>query len=165
VTQLGGPGPDVLDGTIHGIDPRMRTVWAVAYALPAVVLLLAAIVVAVVGDAALVGAVTGAVAVVWMGAGAAWGFAVWRSWHFRAWPDALELGHGVLTRRQSLVPYARIQQIDVQRGPLERMLGLSRLVLRTAAATSDAMVPGVAAERAELLRLELCARAGIDDVV
>jgi membrane protein YdbS with pleckstrin-like domain len=77
----------------------------------------------------------------------------------------LELQHGVVVRATSLVPYHRIQQIDLHRGPLERFLSLSTLVLRTASATTDARLPGIAAEHAELLRHELLARAGVDDAV
>lgn len=164
MTEPPSPAPSSLDGTVHEVDPRMRTVWAIGYALPGLTLALAGVVVGVVQGPAWGGALA-VLGVAWLVAGILWAVASWRRWHFRAWPDALELQHGVLTHRTSLVPYARIQQIDVQRGPLERMLGLSSLVLRTAAATTDATVPGVAAEHAEQLRLELCRRAGIDDVV
>ena len=71
----------------------------------------------------------------------------------------------MLYRQASLVPYHRIQQIDVTRGPLERALGLSHLVLRTASATSDGMIPGIPAERADELRRLLLERAGLDDAV
>ena len=83
----------------------------------------------------------------------------------RAWPDALELRHGVFVLRESLVPYHRIQQIDVVRDPLERALGLSTLELRTAAATTDAKVPGIPADAAESLRRALLERAHVDDAV
>jgi len=89
----------------------------------------------------------------------------WRSWTWSAWDDALELQHGVLTRHASVVPYHRIQQIDVHRGPLQRLLGVSRLVLRTAAATTDATIPGLGEVEADHLRYELLKRAGVDDAV
>ena len=98
---------------------------------------------------------------------AAWGLARWRYawWSWTAWPDALELAHGRVVHRASLVPYHRIQQIDISRGPFARTFGLSTLILRTAAATSDAELPGIGADHAEALRRELLARAGVDDAV
>ena len=90
------------------------------------------------------------------------------SWHYWSWAtheDAIELSHGVIMRRLSVVPYHRVQQIDIKRDPIERMLGISTLILRSAAATTDAHVPGVPFEETESLRHALLARAGVDDAV
>lgn len=89
----------------------------------------------------------------------------YRSWRYLVGPDGLELRHGVVVRRISLIPYHRIQQIDVRRGLIERSLGLSTLVLRTAAATSDATIPGLSEDVAAPLRMELLGRAGVSDAV
>ena len=154
-----------LDGTERGLDPRVRTVWALGSLVPAGLVAVAGVVAGLVtGATPLVaaGAVAGVVLAVGgtIGAGLAW-----RRWRWSAWPDALELRHGVIVQHASLVPYHRIQQIDVERGPLERALGLAHLVLRTASATSDASLPGIPAEDADGLRRHLLARAGIDDAV
>lgn len=154
-----------LDGSTRRLDPRQRTVWAVGGSTPPLVVgvvLVGAGVATATGAAVAVGA---AVALAGGALGALWGAAVWGRWSWSAWPDALELRHGVVVARASLVPYQRIQQIDVARGPLERALGLSRLVLRTASATSDAELPGIPAEQADELRRHLLARAGLDDAV
>jgi membrane protein YdbS with pleckstrin-like domain len=71
----------------------------------------------------------------------------------------------VIIANESLVPYHRIQQIDVERGPLDRLLGLSSLVLRTASATTDGKIPGIPAATADALRVRLLTRAGADDAV
>ena len=71
----------------------------------------------------------------------------------------------MLTRHASVVPYHRIQQIDIHRDPIDRLLGLSKLILRTAAATSDATLPGIAAAHADELRHALLHRSGRDDAV
>jgi len=94
-----------------------------------------------------------------------WARLAWAHWSWSVFDDALELRHGVVSRSASLVPFHRIQQIDLHRDPIERALGLSTLVLRTAAATSDAKLPGIDAEHAEGLRRRLLARAGLDDAV
>ena len=97
--------------------------------------------------------------------GAWYGRAAWRRRTWSLGPRALELHRGVLTHRATSVPYERIQQIDVERGPLERMFGLSQLVVRTAAASTDANLYGLSPADADHLRHELLELAGIDDIV
>lgn len=80
---------------------------------------------------------------------AAWGYAE---------RDAdLMVRRGVLIRRQSVIPYGRMQFIDVTAGPVERSLGLATLRMHTAAAASDARIPGLDRAEAEKLRDQLAA--------
>jgi membrane protein YdbS with pleckstrin-like domain len=74
-----------------------------------------------------------------------------RSWGFAERNEDLMIRRGVLVRRQSVIPYGRMQFIDVTAGPLERSLGLATLRMHTAAAASDARIPGL--ERAVAARL------------
>jgi membrane protein YdbS with pleckstrin-like domain len=60
-----------------------------------------------------------------------------------------------MVQRLSLVPYGRMQFVDVSAGPLERSLGLATLRLHTAAAASDARIPGLPRAEAERLRDQL----------
>lgn len=157
---------DLLDGTEHRLDPRIAVVWTVSASAAWIVMAAAiAFVLAIAGaggsfvaialvGGAFVAAVSGL-----------WARAAWARWRWSAWPDALDLRHGVLVIRESLVPYHRIQQIDIERNVFERMLGLSTLVLRTASASSDGKIPGIRAEVAESLRVRLLTRAGVDDAV
>jgi len=55
------------------------------------------------------------------------------------------------------VPYGRMQYVDVTAGPLDRRLGLAKVVLHTAAAASDAAIPGLPLAEAERLRDRLAA--------
>ncbi len=72
---------------------------------------------------------------------------------------------GVLFRHWSSIPHARIQHVDTRQGPMERLLGLSRLQVYTAAGMSaDGSIPGLAEETAEHLRDELSRRGGDDGV-
>ena len=80
-------------------------------------------------------------------------------WRWRLTPLAIELEHGVVIRRHEAVPYFRIQQIDVNHGPLDRLLGLATLEVTTASASGSAGLPGIAAEEAPSVRAELLARA------
>jgi uncharacterized protein len=80
---------------------------------------------------------------------AAWGYAERR--------DDLMVKRGVLIRRQSVIPYGRMQFIDVTAGPVERSLGLATLRMHTAAAASDARIPGLDKADAAKLRDQLAA--------
>jgi membrane protein YdbS with pleckstrin-like domain len=92
--------------------------------------------------------------------------AVWRSivtvravkaWGYAERDNDLLVRHGLLVRRLSIVPYARMQYVDVTAGPLERVFGLATVQLHTAAAASDARVPGLPPEEASRLRDRLTA--------
>lgn len=91
--------------------------------------------------------------------------AFWSRWAYAVLPDVVDLEHGLLNHRRSSVPYFRVQHIDLRSGPIERSLGLTNLVIRTASATSDSELPGLATEDAEELRRLILARAGQDDAV
>jgi membrane protein YdbS with pleckstrin-like domain len=101
------------------------------------------------------------------GALAAWWVprASYRHWRYQVADDALELRHGVVRRVHSAIPYFRVQHIDVAQGPVERAVGLARLVVHTASAGTDATIPGIAAGDADGLRRLILARAGSGDAV
>ncbi len=75
-----------------------------------------------------------------------------RAWGYAERAEDLLVRRGVLVRRLSVVPYGRMQFVDVVAGPLERSWGLATVRLHTAAAASDARVPGLPAAEAERLR-------------
>jgi membrane protein YdbS with pleckstrin-like domain len=91
--------------------------------------------------------------------------ASYRHWRYQVAGDALELRHGVVRRVHSAIPYFRVQHIDVAQGPVERAVGLARLVVHTASAGTDATIPGIATGEAEGLRRLILARAGSGDAV
>jgi membrane protein YdbS with pleckstrin-like domain len=66
--------------------------------------------------------------------------------------DDLVVTYGVLVRRLVVVPYGRMQYVDVTAGLLERMLGIATVRLHTAAAATDARIPGLPAAEAAILR-------------
>jgi len=94
-----------------------------------------------------------------------WTSLVWRAWQFRIGDAALHLRHGVLVRRESTIPFHRVQHIDLEAGPLERRLGLTTLVLRTASASSDSTIPGIDAAEADALRTRILALVGTGDAL
>jgi membrane protein YdbS with pleckstrin-like domain len=66
--------------------------------------------------------------------------------------DDLLFRRGLLWQRFVSVPYGRMQLVDINRGPVSRILGLSDLRFVTAAASSGVAIPGLAAQDAEDLR-------------
>ncbi|MHC3472936.1 PH domain-containing protein [Streptomyces sp. 7R007] len=87
---------------------------------------------------------------------AAWGWVLlgrnWRSWRYAERADDLLISRGVLWREETVVPYGRMQLVEVTSGPVERHFGLASVQLHTAAAATDATIPGLDPAEAERLR-------------
>ncbi len=75
-----------------------------------------------------------------------------RAWSYAERDEDLLVRRGVLFSRLSVVPYGRMQFIDVTAGPIERSFGLATVRLHTAAAASDARIPGLSGDEAARLR-------------
>lgn len=74
------------------------------------------------------------------------------AWGYAEREDDLVVRRGMLFRRISVVPYGRMQFIDVTAGPIDRLFGLATVQLHTAAAATDARIPGLKLEDAVELR-------------
>lgn len=85
--------------------------------------------------------------------GLLWVILYYRLWVYQVRADAIYLERGVLTHVRSLVPYVRIQHVDTSQSPIERLLGLSRLVVYTAGSRgADVSIPGLRPEEARDLQ-------------
>ena len=73
--------------------------------------------------------------------------------------DELLITKGRLWHRFTVVPYGRIQFVDVSSGPIARMYGLKAVKLHTASAGTDATVKGLEADTADALRERLADKA------
>jgi uncharacterized protein len=147
------------------LDPRVRTLWLMGSLVPVGALIVAAAIAGFGFRAPWIAAALAAAALCVAAVAGPWVAAAWRRWRWATGADAIELHHGVVFHSASFVPYQRVQQIDVVSGPIERALGLASVVVRTAAATTDARIPGIAAADADATRLLLLERAGLDDAV
>jgi membrane protein YdbS with pleckstrin-like domain len=166
VTGSPGDQPQTVDAVFappgepwRRVSPRLATARRIGLAATLGVLLVAAVVALVVLDAP--GWTYGVALVVAVVLG------VWVSWligrRVRAYgyaerADDLLVTSGLLLRRLVIVPYGRMQLVDVVAGPLERALGIATLQLHTAAATTDATIPGLPPDEAAALRDRLAAR-------
>ena len=79
------------------------------------------------------------------------------AWGYLERAEDLLVRRGVLVRRLTVVPYGRMQLVEVTAGLMERVFGLATVKLHTAAARSDARIPGLEPEEAARLRDHLAA--------
>ncbi len=82
-----------------------------------------------------------------------------RSIGYQLRDDDLLFRRGIMFQRFVAVPYGRMQLVDINRGPLDRALGLSELKFVTAAAATGVTIPGLPEAVAEELRDRLVALA------
>ena len=83
-----------------------------------------------------------------------------RSWGYAERAEDLLVTQGVLRRQLVVVPYGRMQFVDVSAGPLDRRFGLATVQLHTAAAATDAAIPGLGPDEAARLRDRLHFQSG-----
>ena len=77
-----------------------------------------------------------------------------RGYQFGA--DRLRVVRGMLFRSDTVVPFGRVQHIDVHQGPLERGYGLATLVLHTAGThNASVALPGLGHDDALAMREDI----------
>lgn len=72
--------------------------------------------------------------------------------------EDLLIRKGILFKQFTVVPYGRMQYVDVQAGPLDRWARVAKVQLHTASAQTDASIPGLPPEEAARLRDRLTER-------
>lgn len=75
-----------------------------------------------------------------------------RRWGYAEREEELWITRGALLRRLVVVPYARMQYVDVHSGPVERAFGIASVQLHTASPATSAQIPGLTAKEATRLR-------------
>lgn len=137
-------------------SPKLRTMRRIEVALLAALLGIAGGVAGSALGPAVAGAVAGSVVLLGLFAE---GFVSrrWASWGYLERDDDLFIRRGVMIKRLSIVPYGRMQFVDVTAGLAERIFGIATLRLHTAAAATDARLPGLSVSEAGRLREQLTA--------
>ncbi|MFT4550803.1 MAG: membrane protein YdbS with pleckstrin-like domain [Verrucomicrobiales bacterium] len=78
---------------------------------------------------------------------------IYRRWGYEMERDQLRVLRGSLWRTDTIVPFNRIQHIDVAQGPLQRRYELSTLVVHTAGTHNSIVgLPGLHTPNAEAMR-------------
>lgn len=90
----------------------------------------------------------------------------WERWAYALREGDLLIARGVLVHTITAIPLARIQHVDIQRGPIEQWFGLAHVQIHTASGglRHDGGIPGLALADAEALRDTLIQISGDDGV-
>jgi uncharacterized protein len=78
-------------------------------------------------------------------------------WGYAELDEELYITRGALFRRLVVVPYGRMQYVDVQSGPIEQLNGIATVQMHTASPGTTAVIPGLPADEAARLRDRLTA--------
>lgn len=77
--------------------------------------------------------------------------------------DSLRVVRGLMFHTDTVVPFVRVQHIDVGQGPLERMAGVTHLVVHTAGTYNSVVtLPGLTHDAAMAMRDTIRARIQTD---
>ena len=83
-------------------------------------------------------------------------FAYYRRYRYTFTDDTFDIESGVLNRREREIPYRRIQNVDISRNVVQRLLGLSAIDIETAGGGStEAAIRYVTAEAATTIQDEI----------
>lgn len=141
----------------QSVSPRLVTVRLVSAGLTLLVPLAAGVAAAVLSGIAALWVIPAAVLAVLVLVAAVVPKQV-RAWGYAEREDDLLIRKGVTFRSIVVVPYGRMQFVDVQAGPLDRWCGIARVQLHTASPGTDAAIPGLTPTEAARLRDRLAAR-------
>ena len=81
----------------------------------------------------------------------------WRRWRWDIGETGIDIRHGTLTERRTLIPWIRVQHVETARGLTEQALSLATVVIHTAA--DSHRIPLLALGEAEALRERIGALA------
>ena len=77
----------------------------------------------------------------------------YRGWGYCEGADEIEIRRGRWFQMRTIVPFGRVQHIDVAQGPVQRPFGLATLILHTAGTHGASVpLPGLRHEEAEAMR-------------
>lgn len=150
--------PDALNAVegLDPVDPAYRHVLRIAAALNAVPLAIGASV----ADALLIRNIGGPFGLL---TALAWLVAIlvivmlpsrrMQRWGYHIGAGQLRVARGWMFRTDTIVPFVRVQHIDVGQGPIERWFGLSHLVVHTSGThNSTVTLPGLRSDLAAAMR-------------
>ena len=75
-----------------------------------------------------------------------------RRWGYAERDEDLYVTHGAFFRGLVVVPYGRMQYVDVEAGPLDQLFKIANVHLHTASPGTSARIPGLPADEAARLR-------------
>ncbi len=85
----------------------------------------------------------------------------WRRWRWEVREHEIDLRRGTLVLRRTLIPMARVQHVETERGVLEQLFDLATVEIHTAAGAHK--IPLLSERDAGLLRARIGELARTDD--
>src|SRR3990172_4690041 len=89
----------------------------------------------------------------------------WKNYRYEIAPGEFKKESGIIQKKYVSIPYNRIQNVDINRGTLSRVLGLSDLQIQTAGMSgvigAEGRLPGLSRHDAEKLRDELIKKVSL----
>lgn len=82
----------------------------------------------------------------------------WRFYRYALTPERLLVNSGIVFRQERAIPYQRIQTVDLEEAPLDRIFGVAQMKIETAAGgtgESEVQLRAVKRDEAEALRESL----------
>lgn len=90
-----------------------------------------------------------------------WAVLTYNNYRYRLDEKNFRSEKGVIFKRYLSIPYGRIQNLEIRRGIIDRILGLSTLYIETAGKGIEGEIPGLSRESTERLREELIKKVEI----
>ncbi len=151
--------PHLADEAFVAVDGRYLQVSLIGMAISSVLVIAGGVLGAILVEPLMPLLVAG-VMVALLGGAALFRMAEVRRLAYQAREHDLSVRSGVLTHRVQTLPFTRVQHVNVQRGPIERWLGLATLMVSSAG--PDLVLPGLAVETADRIKALVSERVGVD---
>ena len=88
---------------------------------------------------------------------------MWRRWRYEVRDEEIDLRHGLLSVKRTLVPIRRVQHVDTESGPVQGMFDLATVSFHTAAGKTE--IPALTRGEAEAVRRRVAELARTRDDV
>ena len=96
-----------------------------------------------------------------------WAYLSYQNYRYILEDKAIRIEKGVIWKREVSIPYERVQNVDIVRGPITRLLGLSDVRIQTAGyhtptyIKEEGRIPGVDPQEALRVRNQIISRISI----
>lgn len=108
----------------------------------------------------------------WIGTGVIIAYSIWQIWliqrqvralGFAFSNDEFMIRSGIMFRNLSIIPYGRIQYVDVSEGPIARYYGIASIKINTASNETAGSIDGLPTDQAAQLR-DMLAKRGSEEL-
>lgn len=86
----------------------------------------------------------------------------WKHWFYAIDDHFIVIKSGVFFRQETIIPYSRVQLVDVHSGPILRSYGLTTLGITTAGGTH--YLPGLSKDEADIVKRFIADKAQLHEI-